>query len=138
MAVTSFIFYFMEDKGVIGNDSTRFLLNAGQWITILLTSLIAFSSIFYLAPAKRGSFPFFSPGSVLSAFLSVVTFKIFTIFIENFSNVNTFYGSLGTLIVILMWINVTALMLLIGYELNASIYMARKNGEARKKSDQDP
>jgi membrane protein len=132
MAITSYIFYYMEAKGIIGDSITRFLLSAGQWVAILLTSLIAFSSIFYLAPAKRGSFPFFSAGSVLSAILSVVTFKIFVIFIENFSNVNKFYGSLGTLIIIIMWINLTALMLLIGFEINASIYMAFKNGDARK------
>jgi uncharacterized BrkB/YihY/UPF0761 family membrane protein len=42
---------------------------------------------------------------------------------------------LGTLIVILMWINLTALMLLIGYELNASIYEAKKNGELKKKTE---
>jgi len=132
MAVTSYIFYFMEDKGMISDNFTLFLLNAGQWIIILLTSLISFSCIFYLAPAKRGSFPFFSAGSVLASLLSVISFKIFVIFIENFSNVNTFYGSLGTLIVILMWINLTALMLLIGFELNASIYEAKKNGEIKK------
>ena len=132
MAVTSYIFYFMEDKGMISDNFTLFLLNAGQWIIILLTSLISFSCIFYLAPAKRGSFPFFSAGSVLASLLSVISFKIFVIFIENFSSVNTFYGSLGTLIVILMWINLTALMLLIGFELNASIYEAKKNGEIKK------
>ena len=132
MAVTSYIFYFMEDKGMISDNFTLFLLNAGQWIIILLTSLISFSCIFYLAPAKRGSFPFFSAGSVLASLLSVISFKIFVIFIENFSSVNTFYGSLGTLIVILMWINLTALMLLIGFELNASIYEAKKNGEKKK------
>ena len=133
MAVSSFLLYFIEGKGMISNNFTLFLLNGGQWVTILLTSLIAFSSIFYLAPAKRGSFPFFSAGSVLAAILSVIIFKIFIIFIENFSNVNKFYGSLGTLIVVIMWINLTALMLLIGFELNASIYEAKKNGETIKR-----
>ncbi len=128
MAVSSYLLYFMEAKGVISDNFTLWMLKTGQWVIILLASLIAFSSIFYLAPAKRGSFPFFSAGSVLAALLSVVTFKLFTIFIENFSHYNTFYGSLGTLIVIIMWINLTALMLLIGFELNASIYEARKNG----------
>ncbi len=132
MAFTSYILYQMEHRGIISNNFNLFLLNAGQWLAILLTSLISFSSIFYLAPAKRRIFPFFSAGSVLSSVLSVIAFKIFIIFIENFSNVNTFYGSLGTLIVILMWINLTALMLLIGFELNASIYEARKNGMANK------
>ncbi len=127
LALSSVIFYFMEETGLIGNNFTVFLIQAGQWAVILLTSLIGFSSIYFLAPAKKRIFPFFSAGSILASFLSVVTFKVFTIFINNFSNYNKFYGSLGTMIMIMVWINLTALMLLIGFELNASIYMANKN-----------
>jgi membrane protein len=127
LAVTSVIVYFIESKGLIGNNFTLFLLQAGQWLIILLTSLVAFSSIYYLAPAKKRIFPFFSAGSILASFLSVVSFKLFTIFINNFSNYNKFYGSLGAMIMIIVWINLTALMLLIGFELNASIYMAKQN-----------
>jgi membrane protein len=127
LALSSIILYFMEGKGIISDNFTLFLLTAGQWIIILLTSLIAFSSIYYLAPAKRRIFPFFSPGSILASFLSVVSFKLFTIFIENFTNYNKFYGSLGAMIMTIVWIDITALMILIGFELNASIYMAKQN-----------
>lgn len=127
LAISSIILYFIEGKGLISDNFTLFLLTTGQWIIILLTSLIAFSCIYYLAPAKRRIFPFFSPGSILASFLSVVTFKLFTIFIENFTNYNKFYGSLGAMIMIIVWIDITALMILIGYELNASIYMAKQN-----------
>lgn len=125
LALSSIVLYFMKEKGIIGDSFTLFLIQAGQWIVILLTSLIAFSSIYYLAPAKKRIFPFFSPGSILAAILSVVSFNVFSIFIENFSNYNRFYGSLGAMIMIIVWINLTALMLLIGFELNASIYEAR-------------
>lgn len=131
LAFTSIILYFIESKGIISDNFTLFLLQAGQWIIILLTSLVAFSSIYYMAPAKKRIFPFFSAGSVIASVLSVISFKVFTIFIENFSNYNKFYGSLGTLIMIIVWINLTALMLLIGFELNASIYFAAKNGKTR-------
>jgi membrane protein len=135
LAFSSILLYFMEGKGIISNDFNYFLLNAGQWIIILLTSMIAFSSIYYLAPAKKRIFPFFSAGSILASFLSVISFKVFTIFINNFSNYNKFYGSLGAMIMIIVWINLTALMLLIGYELNASIYEASKNGLEKKTSN---
>ncbi|MFO7613497.1 MAG: YihY/virulence factor BrkB family protein [Bacteroidales bacterium] len=132
LALSSVVLYFMKEKGVIGDSFTLFLIQAGQWIVILLTSLFAFSSIYYLAPAKKRIFPFFSPGSILAAILSVVSFNVFSIFIENFSNYNRFYGSLGAMIMIIFWINLTALMLLIGFELNASIYEARMgNGNAK-------
>lgn len=132
LALSSVFLYFMESKGIISDDFTIFLLQAGQWVIILLTSLMAFSSIYYLAPAKKRIFPFFSAGSVLASFLSVISFKVFTIFIENFTNYNKFYGSLGAMIMIIVWINLTALTLLIGFELNASIYEAAKNGQDRK------
>jgi membrane protein len=135
LAFSSVFLYFMEENGFISDNFTLFLLQAGQWIIILLTSLVAFSSIYYLAPARKRIFPFFSAGSVLASFLSVVSFKVFTIFIENFSNYNKFYGSLGSLIMIIVWINLTALMLLIGFELNASIYAASKNGKEKKLHD---
>jgi membrane protein len=93
---------------------------------------VAFSSIYYLAPAKKRVFPFFSAGSILASLLSVVSFKLFTIFINNFADYNKFYGSLGAMIMIIVWINLTALMILIGFELNASIYEAFKNGEEKK------
>jgi membrane protein len=131
LAVSSVLIYFMEGHGIIGNSLTLFLLQVGQWIIILLTSLIAFSSIYYLAPAKKRIFPFFSAGSILASFLSVISFKLFTIFIENITNYNKFYGSLGAMIMIIVWINLTALMLLIGFELNASIYEAKINGEKK-------
>jgi len=131
LAFSSVFLYFMEENGFISDNFTLFLLQAGQWIIILLTSLVAFSSIYYMAPARKRIFPFFSAGSVVASFLSVVSFKVFTIFIENFSNYNKFYGSLGSLIMIIVWINLTALMLLIGFELNASIYAAAKNGHKK-------
>jgi membrane protein len=127
LAFTSVFLYFIEDKGLISDVFTVFLLQAGQWVIILLTSLFAFSSIYYLAPAKKRIFPFFSAGSIIASLLSVVSFKLFTVFINNFSNYNKFYGSLGAMIMIIVWINLTALMLLIGFELNASIYMAKQN-----------
>ena len=132
LALSSVLLYFMEGKGIISDNSTLFLLQAGQWVIILLTSLIAFSSIYYLAPAKKRIFPFFSAGSVIASLLSVISFKVFTIFIENFSNYNKFYGSLGSMIMIIVWINLTALMLLIGFELNASIYAASVNEQEGK------
>jgi membrane protein len=127
LAISSLVLYFIEGKGIISDNFTLFLLTTGKWVIILLTSLMAFSCIYYLAPARKRIFPFFSPGSILASFLSVVTFKLFTIFIENFTNYNKFYGSLGAMIMIIVWIDITALMILIGFELNASIYMAKQN-----------
>jgi membrane protein len=139
LALSSLFLYFMERKGLIHDNTTIFLLTAGKWTILTLTALFSFSSIYYLAPVKRGSFPFFSTGSVFSTIISIVFFRLFSFFINNFGTYNTFYGSIGTLIVIILWINLNAMFMLIGYELNASIYVARiaqerksGNGEGEK------
>lgn len=49
----------------------------------------------------------------------------FNFYIENFSRYNVLYGSIGTLMLIMLWLYLNSLVLLIGFELNASIYTAR-------------
>ncbi|HNQ37430.1 MAG TPA: YhjD/YihY/BrkB family envelope integrity protein, partial [Prolixibacteraceae bacterium] len=56
----------------------------------------------------------------------------FTYYINNFSQYNKLYGSIGTLLVVLLMIYLFALVLLIGFELNASIYQAQQVEEPRE------
>ena len=57
----------------------------------------------------------------------ILTSVVFSYYIDNFSQYNKIYGSIGTLIIILLWIYFNAIILLIGFELNASIINAKKN-----------
>jgi len=82
------------------------------------------SFMYYLAPAHIQRFRFFSAGSTLATVLSIVTSLGFDFYVTNFSRYNALYGSIGTLIVIMLWIYFNALILLIGFELNASIQSA--------------
>lgn len=92
-----------------------------RWIIVLGLLLMAISSLFYLAPARRKSFRFFSPGSLMATFLIILTTLGFNFYVDNFSSYNAFYGSLGTLMIVLVWIYVNAISLIVGFELNASI-----------------
>lgn len=94
--------------------------------------LSVFSFIYYLAPARRGTFRFISPGSTLAAIVSLITLEVFSFVINNFGHYNKIYGSLGTLIVVLLLINIYSLILLIGFELNASINFAKKDSEKKE------
>jgi membrane protein len=98
-----------------------------KYLVFLTLLLSVFSIIYYLAPARRGMFRFISAGSTLATVVTIIVLELFSYFINNFGHYNTVYGSLGTLIVIFLWININALILLIGFELNASIYEARRN-----------
>ena len=103
-----------------------FLLQLLRWLIILGLLLMAISLIYYLAPVKQKSFRFFSAGSLLATFLIVISTLAFNFYVDNFSSYNALYGSLGTLMIVLVWIYINAISLILGFELNASIRIARK------------
>ena len=123
---SGFILDWLQEIGVIRDKLMVVLLHAGSWIILLMMLLTAFSTIYYLAPARRGSFPFFSAGSIFATILTIIFFILFGIYVDNSGAYNRFYGSLATIFVILVWLSLLALVLLIGFELNASIYSAHR------------
>ena len=74
-----------------------------------------------------------SPGAVLATILAVLTSLGFTYYINNFSSYNKIYGSIGTLIVVMIWLYINSLILLIGFELNASIDLSKRSIKVVKK-----
>ena len=97
-----------------------------RWLVTLGTLFFAISFIYYLAPARRRDFRFISAGSSLATFLVILTTLGFNFYVDNFAKYNILYGSIGTLMIVLLWIYFNAISLLIGFELNASIYNAKK------------
>jgi len=108
------------------------LMNIINWIVIFFTIFCAISFLYYYAPAKKERFRFISAGSSLATLLFVATSLGFNFYVNNFAKYNALYGSIGTLIVVLMWIYINALIILIGFELNASIKTAKKQHLLKK------
>jgi len=104
-----------------------YILELLRWIIVLGVLLLAISFIYYLAPARRTDFGFISAGSMLATVLVVITTLGFNFYVDNFSRYNVLYGSLGTLMIVLIWIYLNAISVIIGFELNASIRNARIN-----------
>jgi len=98
-----------------------------KWIITVAMLFFTISFIYYFAPAKRRQFRFISAGSSLATLLIVITTLGFNFYVDNFSKYNALYGSIGTLLVILLWIYFNAISILIGFELNASIFRAVKD-----------
>ena len=109
------------------------LLYVVKWLLIVLSLFLAISFIFFMAPAKKARFRFVSAGSTLSTFLFILTSIGFNFYINHFSQYNKLYGSIGTLLIVMLWIYVNALVLLIGFELNASILQAGFSSDKVKK-----
>jgi len=110
-------------------DFTYYLIDIGKWFIIIALFFFSISFLYYLAPAKRDKFRFFSVGSSLATFLIIITSLAFSFYVNNFGQYNTFYGSLGGLIVFLLWIYFNAFGLILGFELNASINSAKEKLE---------
>jgi len=124
---------YLEKKNFLNAGTQIFLLQAGKWIILVGMSLTAISSLYFYGPSKKNKRPFVSVGSVMATILLILTSIAFNFFISNFAQYNKIYGSIGTLIVILVWIYFNSLQLLIGFELNASIENAqRRAGKTSK------
>ncbi|MFO8129370.1 MAG: YihY/virulence factor BrkB family protein [Bacteroidales bacterium] len=125
LILSSWLARYLEEQGLWQNWFTLVLIDAGKWILIMAMVFFVISFIYYLAPAKKREFSFFSPGSILATILSLLFIMGFNYYIDHFAQYNKLYGSLGTLIILMIWVNLNAIALLIGYELNASIYDAK-------------
>lgn len=103
-----------------------------RWIIVIGLFFVTVSILYRYAPAHRRKWKFLSPGSILATFLAVFTSLGFSFYINNFSSYNKVYGSIGTLIVVMIWLYLNSLILLIGFELNASIDLSKQNIQIEK------
>ena len=111
-----------------------YLLIGGKWLVILLLFFFTFAFLFYFGPARKMRFRFISAGGTLATLLSILISVGFSFYINNFGKYNTLYGSIGTLVVVMLWFYFMALSLLIGFELNVSIWSARSKANADQAS----
>jgi membrane protein len=83
------------------------------------------SLLYRYGPALKHRMRFFTPGATLATILSLATSLAFSYYVNQFGTYNRFYGSLGAIIVLMLWLQINAMIILIGYELNASIIVNR-------------
>ena len=108
----------------------------GQWILAFLALSLAFSLIYYFGPDVEAlHWYWITPGSVLGVVLWFVASLGFRIYLHFFNNYSKTYGSLGTVIILLLWFYVTGLVFLLGGEINAEIeHTAARHGHPEAKS----
>lgn len=111
------------------------LIQGGRVITLIILVQTSISLLIYFGPTKKSDWHFFSPGSLLATTLIVIISFLFGYYIDNFSQYNKLYGSISTLIIIMLWIYVNSLVLIIGFELDASIAGVKKKIKYNNKRD---
>ena len=131
-----FLLQLIFSQGWLSNTKANTLMfDIGRWVLLVLAILVAISLIYYWAPAKRQRVGFFSAGSVLATAMFIVLSWGLGVYINNFNNYNLIYGSIGTLLLLMFWVRFNCMVLLLGYELNISIYngsIVKKNRESRR------
>jgi membrane protein len=124
--VTEIALHYISNHLINLSKSSVYLLLTGKYLVLLLLSFTAISSIYFFGPSGgRKKWRFFSPGSILATFLIAITSIVFNYFIQHFGQYNKVYGSIGTLMIILIYINFNCMQLLIGFELNNAIEKAK-------------
>ena len=116
---------YLISAEIIENKSIEYIL-FGKWMVIIIMLFVGISIIYHFGPTIKKKFQLFTPGSIISTCLIIVTSSFFNYYISNFAEYNKVYGSIGTLIIILLWMYINSIILLIGFELNASIFNAKE------------
>lgn len=96
-----------------------------RFIFLYFIFQIAISSIYYLAPAIHEKWHFLSLGSVFSTITIIISSFGFSYYVNNFGTYNKLYGSIGVLLVLMLWLFIISLILLVGFEMNAAIDKAK-------------
>jgi membrane protein len=105
---------------------TVYLLLALRFLVIFIVFFLAVATIYYFGPAIHYNWRFFSIGSFLATIFIILISYIFSYYITHFGTYNKVYGSIGVLIAMMVWIQLVTIVLLVGYEINASIHDAAR------------
>jgi membrane protein len=109
----------VESQGLIWTDIVKYLF-------FVIMVYLATATLYYFGTKEGKLSNFFSVGAIFTTLLIILTSYLFGVYIENFSQYNKLYGSIGALLILLFYLWLNANILLLGYELNASLNKLRK------------
>ena len=133
--ITFLELYIKERGGLQWLEDNLIWLQIGRALIFLTMIFITVSMLYHYGVKEGKESRFFSPGAVLTTILSILTFYLFGIYVNEFAKYNELYGSIGTLLILMLFIWLNAIILLLGFELNASIATLRKRNKTISTSD---
>jgi membrane protein len=107
------------------SQATIAIWQALEWPVALLFVLLALALIYCFGPAVRRPWRWVTPGSVVSVLVWVLASLLFRLYLRFFSTYGRSYGSLGAVMVLLLWLYITGLAIVLGAEINAEIDRAK-------------
>ena len=126
------IIEFIGDKDWLADKTLVLMVDVARWSITITLIYVVITTLYNagMGVRRRRNWKFWNVGAVLATLLFVITSVGFAYFINNFAQFNKLYGSLGTLMVLLIWMNLNCVILLAGFDLNASIRKALKIHDA--------
>ena len=118
----------MHEKGYNVAAQSVFWFNMVKYVFFIIMVYIATATMYYFGTRGGRYSKFFSVGAIFTTTLIIVLSFLFGIYIENFGQYNKLYGSIGALLILMFYLWINSNILLLGFELNASINKLRKRG----------
>lgn len=127
LTVSGYIFSYLKDDLGLLVGYWIYIAAITRWLILIGIYFFTVSFLYKYGPAASKKWKFFNPGATLATILAILTMWGFAYYINHFNTYNKLYGSIGTLIVIMVWLYLNSLILLIGFELNASIALSKQS-----------
>lgn len=108
-----------------------------RWVVIVAALLFGFAAVYYLAPNVKQKFQWVTPGAVIGVAALILASLAFRLYVDNFGRYDRTYGSIGALIVLMLWLYVAGLSLLVGSEVNV-LYERHVAGGRRTEAQAPP
>jgi membrane protein len=123
------IFGYLHEVKLIGKHAKN-LLEVVNWLISVGLIYAIITTLYNVGVGKqRRRWSFINVGATFATAVFVLTSIVFAYFVANFSQFNKLYGSLGTLMILLIWLNFNCMIVLMGFELNMSIRKARRSSK---------
>ncbi|WP_127845356.1 YihY/virulence factor BrkB family protein [Psychroflexus aestuariivivens] len=116
-----------QSLGVVGDS--LLLAKYGRFAILIFILILGISILYYFGTKEGRKSRFFSPGAFFTTILIILTTYLFSIYVENFSAYNQLYGSIGALLILMLYIWLNSNILLLGFELNGTIYHLKKHNK---------
>jgi len=120
------LFDRMSEQGLTKQDSNVLWVLIAKYLFLVIMIYLATATLYYFGTMEGKKSKFFSVGALLTTLLIMLTSYLFGIYITNFSKYNELYGSIGALLILMFYLWLNSNVLLLGYELNASLIRLRK------------
>lgn len=118
----------IDERGWLNTNDLN-LFYYGRTFLFLVMIFTIVSLLFRYGTKQGKEIKFFSPGAILTTLVSLFTFYLFGIYVVKFAKYNQLYGSIGTLLILMLFVWLNAIILLLGFELNASLHSLRRRNK---------